>query len=148
MQNSVARRYLRQVKWWLICPKPHRKRMETQARTMIFGFAEEYPEAKYEQYVANFGAPQVFADAILDEMDREQVQKAKRQRRFICWGLAACLAAVLAAVSMFWYIQYEGIRDLTKNGDITIVMHPAEELTEEEFQKILDEASKNKLNGG
>lgn len=146
MQNSVARRYLRQVKWRLVCPKSHRERLETQARAMIFGFAEEYPEAKYEQYVANFGAPQVFADAILDEVDREQVQKAKRQRRFICWGLAACLAAVLAAVSVFWYIQYEEMKDLRKN--IVIVEFPPEEMTEEEFQKILDNASKNKLNGG
>jgi len=107
MTNPADARYLSQVRKYLFCPRPDKKRLLQKCRTFLGEYRQENPEAVYDDIVANFGPPPEFAGVLIAEVcpgtPRDiQAQYIKRQK-LLLW-LAVCTGIVIAIAFVALYI--------------------------------------------
>lgn len=107
--------YLSQVRKFLFCPRPDKKRLTDKCRSFLEGFRQEEPEAGYHDIVANFGPPDNFAGALMAEMYPDAAQEVRERyikRQKLWLRLAVGAAAVIAAV-LIGYIIWVALHDAT-----------------------------------
>lgn len=143
MESKAAQKYLTRFQRALVCPRRDRRRLLATEEKLLSDFLEETPGARYDDLTCAFGRPEDLAGDILSQMEPEVVEGARKQRKYIRWGIAALVVALLVSFSTFWYSKWAKAQDVI-NGDFYIVEGEAEKLTDEEArqleQKMLEES--------
>lgn len=107
--------YLSQVRKFLFCPRPDKKRLVEKCRSFLEGYRQENPDAKYEDIVANFGSPADFAGTLMMEIYPDATQEVRERyikRQKLWFRLAVCAAAVIAA-ALIGYIIWVALHDFS-----------------------------------
>lgn len=133
MENKSLKRYLTQLRRALTCSRADRERLLAQGRQLVEDFEEENPGSPYAALTAAFGQPKDFAAEMLSQLDPGEVEKARKRRKYIRRGAGAAILIILALLSVFWYFQYKKSQSWNENA--IIVIEPAKEMTEEEYQQ-------------
>ncbi len=138
MENQAARRYLARIRRALVCDRNDRRRLLARCAVMVDDFQLENPGAGYEGLVAAFGDPESFVAELLSGLGEPKVETARKRRRFVRLSAFVIIFTVLIATSVFWYVKFVKTRDLNEN--VIIVKGPIQELTDEEFREIWENA--------
>ncbi len=115
MTGRPDAQYLSQVRKFLLCPHPDKKRLAEKCRSFLERFRQEEPEAGYDDIVANFGPPDNFADTLMAEMypgAAQEVRERYIKRQKLWLRLAVGAAAVIAAV-LIGYIIWVANNDIS-----------------------------------
>ncbi|MBR6825323.1 MAG: hypothetical protein IKM59_02130 [Oscillospiraceae bacterium] len=96
-KNKAASKYLRHVRGLLPVSARMKKKLMTQIYQEIRLFSEEQPQAKYEDLLSRFGAPEVIAAACVESMGTAEVLKKIRIRKWILSAVSAVLIFIVLA---------------------------------------------------
>lgn len=132
MENKAVKKYLSRLRRALTCSGPDRERLIAQGRALLEGFGEENPDPSYEDLSAAFGQPKEFAAEMLSQLPSAEVERARRRRRYIRWGTAAVLAAVLISCTVYWGLKWAKAQNVLR-GDFYVV-ETVRPYTEEELE--------------
>lgn len=149
MENKAVKKYLSRLRRALTYSREDRERLLAQGRALLEGFGEENPEPSYEDLSAAFGQPKEFAAEMLSQLDPAEVEQARKRRRYIRWGTAAALAAVLILCAVFWHWKWVKAQNVI-NGDFYIVEEDVVIITDDEVDRRMKENSEeaNSFGGG
>lgn len=153
MENrNAAGRYAAHVRRRLTCSVPARRRLSLRCRELADQYAEENPDARYDDFVTAFGSPGDFAGELLSTLDGTEVETAQKRRGaayriiLVCLVLALCGSAVFGWSQWFKYEQYRELFDEVKDADMVIVQYGPQKITDEEYEAIRIEAQKQAAN--
>lgn len=91
------RRYLREIKRQLHCPRSRKKIFLNQFAENLFQYIEEYPLATFSDVVTEFGKPEDIASSFIEQADAKDIRKSLKVGRRIFWAVLA-VAVIVAAV--------------------------------------------------
>lgn len=138
MTDRAVRQYMAQVRRVLVCAPDSRRRLLARAEALVEDFLQEDPAADYPHLVEAFGPPRDFAQEMLASLDGEEVRTAQRRKTLLRRGLIAAVALALVLTTVFWYMRWQEAQ--ISNRGYTVVMGPAEPMTEEEFDEFIKNA--------
>lgn len=96
------RKYLRQIKAELFCPREMRKRILGELKGNVAAYLQEHPEATFTDIRENFGSPQQIAASYVEELSTpELIQKLKLRRRILRSVVAIVGAAALLCIALW-----------------------------------------------
>ena len=102
VSKRELRKYLRQVKAELLCPRKEQNRILGNLKESISGYLDEHPEATIESVRAFFGSAQQIAASYVEELPTpELIQKLKLRNRVLKSMIAVVCAAALTALLMW-----------------------------------------------
>ena len=107
MIGSPDTQYLSQVRKFLFCTHPDKKRLTEKSRSFLEGYRQENPEAGYDDIVSNFGPPADFAGTLMADMYPDGVLEVRERyikRQKLWLGLAVGLGAVAFALLMIFVL--------------------------------------------
>lgn len=134
MTREIKERYLAQVDRALIRDLHLRERLMAEARKLVDVYAEENPDATYEDLLAAFGTPEEFAAEMLSTLPPEQVEGAKRKSEFRQKLFQTVVVVILLVTALFSFWNWQKLTQIV-NGDFKVVVNPAEEITDEEMEE-------------
>ena len=152
--RNAAGRYASQVRRRLTCSAASRGQLSRRCQELAEQYAEENPDARYDDFVTAFGPPGDFAGELLSTLDGEEVDAARRRRRAVPKIAVVCLVLALCGVAVFGWSQwrkYEQHRELfddAKDAETVIVQHGPEAVTDDETDGILREAGISRSTDG
>lgn len=122
-QEALCRRYCKQVKRYLVCPKSIKQPVLEQLQESLFLHLEANPTSTMTEIQASFGTPKQFAANVLEELDGEQLQKQLQRYR---WRkiVAIAIIGLALAYTTFFCARLAIDRHFAEE---TIVIHPAVE---------------------
>lgn len=147
MGSKAMKQYLARSKRALPCSRPDRERLLSQGQRLLEGFLEENPESGYEDLVAAFGPPEIFAKEMLATLDQEALKQTQARRKLFQRCTAILVAAVLVLGTVFYAVKWYQAREVI-NGDFRIVHEDDITVTDEEYNNIFgldsEETGENK----
>lgn len=117
--DSVLRRYCRDVRSWLPGSRQLRKQVTTQLRDSVESYLEQEPNADFSQVRSHFGEPQAIAAAYVDNANTVDLLLALRVRRRV----VATVTAVASAALVLWasVVTYAAIKEYRLNQAIIYI---------------------------
>lgn len=137
MTREIKERYLAQVDQALIRDLHLRERLMAEARKLVDVYAEENPDATYEDLLAAFGTPEEFASEMLSTLPPEQVEGARRKSEVRQKLFQTVVVVILLVTALFSFWNWQKLTQIVK-GDFYVVPGPVEVMTDEEIQKALE----------
>ena len=115
----AVKRYIEEVSERLICPKGTKKFFLAQFEELVASYADEHPDASYEELTGEFGEPEKISTDIVDKEEyREMLEKAKKKT--VLW-IAVAAVAVVIIVFLIWFIAYL----IKRYGNAYVTISPA-----------------------
>lgn len=133
--------YLAQVRRHLTCSAASRQRLMDRADQMVEDFFRENPEGDGAALTTAFGGPQEFAAQMLATLEPEEVAAARERRRLAKRGLVVLAVLVFMLITLLAVRQCQRYETVIPNGEYGVIQ-PAHELTEEEFNAMVQAAQK------
>ena len=96
--SEALRDYFRRLDRSLDCPRPLRRRLAAQVRRAAEDYRRERPEAGPAEVVQYLGDPAETARELLDGLDPEELDRARRRERLARRVLVAVLILALVGV--------------------------------------------------
>ena len=96
--SEALRDYFRRLDRSLDCPRPLRRRLAAQVRRAAEDYCRERPEAGPAEVVQYLGDPAETARELLDGLDPEELDRARRRERLARRVLVAVLILALVGV--------------------------------------------------
>ena len=96
--SEALRDYFRRLDRSLDCPRPLRRRLAAQVRRAAEDYCRERPEAGPAEVVQYLGDPAETARELLDGLDPEELDRARKRERLARRVLAAVLILALVGV--------------------------------------------------
>lgn len=133
MESKAAQKYLAQLKRALTCSPADRERFLSQGQTLLEGFGEENPKARYEDLTAAFGQPKDFAAEMLSQLPPAEAERAWKRRKYIRWGAVAVFVMALISCAVYWGLKWAKAQDVLR-GDFYVV-ETVEPMSDKEFDE-------------
>lgn len=106
--EKAYRRYLRQVRRMLPCPRRVRQTLLSPLENNLKEFLAEHPDADFAQLKAQFGEPETIAAAYVENTEIAELLKSYRiGKRIVLWIAIVALAVVLLRVATMVGVQIE-----------------------------------------
>lgn len=115
------KKYYRQIKDWLPCGGPLKRKLMGNITATIEGYIAEHPQADFTDLQTHFGTPQQIATAFVDEMDTQELLHSLRIRRRI---LRTVFFGIAAAVSIWGIVMLILLITGLANELGTTTIHP------------------------
>ena len=96
--SEALRDYFRRLDRSLDCPRPLRRRLAAQVRRAAEDYCRERPEVGPAEVVQYLGDPAETARELLDGLDPEELDRARRRERLARRVLVAVLILALVGV--------------------------------------------------
>ena len=96
--SEALRDYFRRLDRSLDCPRPLRRRLAAQVRRAAEDYRRERPEAGPAEVIQYLGDPAETARELLDGLDPEELDRARRRERLARRVLVAVLILALVGV--------------------------------------------------
>ena len=96
--SEALRDYFRRLDRSLDCPRPLRRRLAAQVRRAAEDYCRERPEVGPAEVIQYLGDPAETARELLDGLDPEELDRARRRERLARRGLEAVLILALVGV--------------------------------------------------
>lgn len=139
----IAKSYLSQVRRHLTCSTVSRRRLLDQGRQMVEDFLQETPDADSLALTAAFGEPRQFAAQMLATLEPKEVDSARRRSKSFKQGAIALVALAFVLIALFAVRRCQKYESIIPDGEYGVIQ-PARELTEEEFNAMVQAAQEQK----
>lgn len=96
--SEALRDYFRRLDRSLVCPRPLRRRLAAQVRRAAEDYCRERPEVGPAEVIQYLGDPAETARELLDGLDPEELDRARRRERLARRVLVAVLILALIGV--------------------------------------------------
>ena len=100
MVSNDAKKYCREVAYWLPCSGKLKKRILEELRISVVEFISDYPNVSYGDIVSRFGMPKEIAYAYVEEQNSDELLHRLAWRHKIT-KIACMMAALLVLVWVF-----------------------------------------------
>ena len=131
--SKAAVRYVSHVRRRLTCSAASRRQLSLRSQELAEQYAEENPDARYDDFVTAFGAPGDFAGELLSSLDGGEVETARRRRRLASRIAVACLALVLCTAVVLGWAKWGTVQKIIQ-GDFWVAKGVPEEVTDEAYE--------------
>lgn len=136
--NKAAKRYFARMKRQLVCSAQSRQQICDRTMKLIDDFLEENPEAEELDLIAAFGKPKDYAADALDDLDENEIFKARHKRKYIhrlVIGFSVVLLIIIAFTCFYkWWQAQDVIR-----GDFYVVEGNTTTMTQDEIERVFGE---------
>lgn len=95
--DSLLRRYYRDILKWLPCSRKQKKQIMEQIQNDVQEYFDRHPNSDFAQMKATFGDPQTIAAAYVENTDTMELLRSLRIRRKIVTIVTVVVAIVLIA---------------------------------------------------
>ena len=100
----AVRRYMKQVRKRLLCPRSQKKEFLTQLESDLFLFSGETEDANWNALVTQFGTPENAADEFMSELEPEALWKYQRGKTRLMLAIVCVTATLILAMRVHTYV--------------------------------------------
>lgn len=142
-----AKRYLRAVKRHLVCSKENRARLMKLTSRAVNACLDDNPDTPFSTLVSEVGEPKAFAESLLGRIPANEIENARKKRRFrFCATIISVAVVVVTAFTALagFYLKYQD----AMRGDFIVyeVDFPIpDDVTLDEFKQYMHEYDQKRI---